>query len=284
MVVSEQTQNNTGNLMFRSQLSEFLNNNIEIQRLDSESTIDISNIIVQDQTSYHQTAIRQTMPISDLLVATSSSTASNSRSKPALVYLQNEKTQDAEQSNSSSSYEESESTCDYEEVTTKNGKRKAANIGNSDRSKRISTTSTTSSSFGAELTTRGRGGRRGARIASSLLGSVESGEDTVARFGNKTVIKGTEEYNDRRNKNNDAVKKCRAKLQEKQTEREKRLKELSEENRKLTNTVDSLNKELNVLKGILSTMKPQYTLPSDIEEKIKKLESMILANNNNSKL
>lgn len=296
MVVSDDynTLNNTSNSgynnnnhKFSRELSEFVNNNLHIldtpakQKLDSENTIDLSAIIIQDQSAY-----RKTMPLSDILAsnttiygnASSSSIASGSSAVKALAYLQSsDKNED--ESTMNTDYEESENTLDYEEPTTTSNKRKAGNI--SGRNKRLSTTSTSSST--AELAAtgkgRGRGGRRSARV-DSLLSNQDTNDDGLARFGNKYVTKGTEEYNERRNKNNDAVKKCRAKLQEKQKEREQRLKQLSEENRKLTNTVDSLNKELNVLKGILATMKPQYTIPVDIEEKIKKLESMVMANNN----
>lgn len=263
--------NNNNNHKFSRELSEFVNNNLHILESPSEKTIDLSAIIIQDQSAY-----RTTMPLSDIL-ASSSSVPSASIAVQGLVYLNRDKNED--ESTMNTDYDESENTLDYEEpTTTTSNKRKAGNING--RNKRLSTTSTSSST--AELAAtgkgRGRGGRRGARV-NSLLSNPDANDD-LARFGNKYVTKGTEEYNERRNKNNDAVKKCRAKLQEKQKEREKRLKELSEENRKLTNTVDSLNKELNVLKGILATMKPQYTIPLDIEEKIKKLESMVMANNN----
>jgi hypothetical protein len=279
MVVTQELNNNNKNNNNQSlsrELSDFLNNNLGClenstnqQKLDSERTIDLSAILIQDQTAYRRTI----MPISDLLASNQLPTI-NFDSKSTV------KNQDDNSLNTTTTtdYGESESTCDYEEVTTSK-KRKAAHI---DRSKRLSTTSTTSSSLGENSTGTGRGrGRRGARLNSVL---TNESEDVTARFGNKYVQKGTDEYNDRRNKNNDAVKKCRAKLQEKQQEREQRLKELTEENRKLTSTVDSLNKELSVLKGILATMKPQCSLPSEIEEKIKKLESMILANNFNSNI
>ena len=255
------------NSIFSRNLSEFLNTNLEVaptatntqRTVDSEKTIDLSAILLQDQGSY-----RKTMPISDLLSNNQLTTIGFNAGQKAQVHNEN----------STISYDDSEDdTCDFDAENSR--KRKAA--GNIRRNaKRLSTTSTNSSAFSGENTNNsdkgtGRGGKRSNR-------SILTDEENLARFGNKYVPKGTDEYNQRRNKNNDAVKKCRAKLQMQQEEREKRLKELSEENRKLSNTVESLNKELSVLKGILSTMKPQCSLPSDIEEKIRKLENLVLAN------
>jgi len=72
----------------------------------------------------------------------------------------------------------------------------------------------------------------------------------LARFGNKQVIKYSDEYHDRRIKNNDAVKKSRMKAKEKQKETEHKMKKLADENRTLSDRVDLLMKELHVLKSL----------------------------------
>lgn len=72
----------------------------------------------------------------------------------------------------------------------------------------------------------------------------------LARFGNKQVIKYSEEYHDRRIKNNEAVKKSRMKAKEKQKDTEQKMNKLAEENRTLNDRVDMLLKELTVLKSL----------------------------------
>ncbi|CAF0796756.1 unnamed protein product [Rotaria sp. Silwood1] len=72
----------------------------------------------------------------------------------------------------------------------------------------------------------------------------------LARFGNKQVIKYSDEYHDRRLKNNEAVKKSRLKAKEKQKESETKMTQLSKENRALNDRVDLLMKELQVLKTL----------------------------------
>jgi hypothetical protein len=72
----------------------------------------------------------------------------------------------------------------------------------------------------------------------------------LARFGNKQVIKYSDEYHDRRVKNNEAVKKSRMKAKDKQKDTEVKMNKLAEENRTLNDRVDSLMKELQVLKSL----------------------------------
>jgi hypothetical protein len=72
----------------------------------------------------------------------------------------------------------------------------------------------------------------------------------LARFGNKQVIKYSDEYHDRRIKNNEAVKKSRLKAKEKQKETECKMTQLANENRTLNDRVDLLMKELQVLKSL----------------------------------
>ena len=83
----------------------------------------------------------------------------------------------------------------------------------------------------------------------------------LARFGNKQVIKYSEDYHDRRVKNNEAVKKSRMKAKEKQKSGEEQMSQLSEENRHLNDRVDMLMKELQVLRSLYKELK--HDLPSD---------------------
>jgi hypothetical protein len=105
--------------------------------------------------------------------------------------------------------------------------------------------------------------------------------EELARFGNKYVKKYTNEYVERRVKNNVAVKKCRQKINKIQEERETRLKKLSDDNRRLNNTVESLTKELNVLKNIFLQMNPNAKLPTEIEDKLQRLENTLNPSVNN---
>lgn len=105
-----------------------------------------------------------------------------------------------------------------------------------------------------------------------MLEDAQKNQKPVVCFGNKVVPKETDEYFKRRENNNEAVKKCREKLTQKQREREERMAVLDEENKKLTNTVDSLNKELNVLKNIIIQMNPTQKLPDYITNLFKQLD------------
>jgi len=72
----------------------------------------------------------------------------------------------------------------------------------------------------------------------------------LARFGNKKVIKYSDEYHHQRLKNNESVKNSRLKAKEKQKETEGKMNKLAEENRTLNERVDSLMKELQVLRSL----------------------------------
>lgn len=69
----------------------------------------------------------------------------------------------------------------------------------------------------------------------------------------KKVAKDTEEYREKRNRNNVAVRKSRNKSKIKVMETERRVKELEEENGQLQNKIALLTKELNVLKSLFSS-------------------------------
>lgn len=77
----------------------------------------------------------------------------------------------------------------------------------------------------------------------------------LARFGNKQVIKYSDEYHDRRLKNNEAVKKSRMKAKEKQKTSEVQMSKLSEENRRLSDRLELLTKELQVLRSLYKDLK-----------------------------
>ncbi|CAF0952706.1 unnamed protein product [Rotaria sordida] len=80
----------------------------------------------------------------------------------------------------------------------------------------------------------------------------------LARFGNKQVIKYSEEYHDRRIKNNDAVKKSRLKAKERQKDTEVKMTQLANENRTLSDRVDLLMKELQVLKSLYKELNQDF--------------------------
>ncbi len=101
---------------------------------------------------------------------------------------------------------------------------------------------------------------------------LQQSEKPVVCFGNKVVVKETDEYFKRRENNNTAVKKCREKTKIKQQERENRIKKLDDENRRLMDRVETLQKELNTLKGIIIEMNPQQKLPDYIQQLLKKLD------------
>ena len=82
----------------------------------------------------------------------------------------------------------------------------------------------------------------------------------LARFGNKQVIKYSDEYHDRRVKNNEAVKKSRMKAKEKHKDTESKMTKLANENRTLSDRVDLLMKELQVLKSLYKEL--NQDLPS----------------------
>lgn len=59
---------------------------------------------------------------------------------------------------------------------------------------------------------------------------------------------------DKRNRNNVAVRKSRDKARRHQQETEDRVKDLTKENQDLQRKVEQLQKELNVIKGLFTTV------------------------------
>lgn len=80
----------------------------------------------------------------------------------------------------------------------------------------------------------------------------------------KQPPKGTEEYLDKRVRNNIAVRKSRDKAKKKQQETEQRVQELSTENENLQKKLDLLTKELNVLKSLFINV--GASLPTKFDE------------------
>ena len=78
----------------------------------------------------------------------------------------------------------------------------------------------------------------------------EAAKAKLARFGNKKVVKFSDEYHHQRLKNNESVKNSRIKAKKKQKETEVKMNKLADENRTLNDRVDSLMKELQVLKSL----------------------------------
>jgi hypothetical protein len=122
-----------------------------------------------------------------------------------------------------------------------------------------------------------RPNKRGRKPASSVQGGAgtrskfgkyvdDNTTKTLVYFGNKRVEIGTDEYDKRRKNNNEAVKKCRQKMEQEQKEREAKMTTLMDENRRLNEKVNTMSKEMEVLKGIIISMKPDNTLPEFIQK------------------
>ena len=70
----------------------------------------------------------------------------------------------------------------------------------------------------------------------------------------KAIPKDSEDYRQRRDRNNVAVRKSRDKAKQQQQETQKKVKSLSDENERLTKKCELLEKELNVLKGLFTNV------------------------------
>ena len=154
------------------------------------------------------------------------------------------------------------------------------------RSARTSTDSNTSSVIQHTIQKKKRGRRPTSMLDASnkqasnrtptkrerIIEQAQDNGNKVVCFGNKVVEKDTEEYKKRRVSNNEAVKKCRQKLMEEQKEKEDRMKRLDDENKRLNGKVESLQKELSVLKNIIMQMSPHRKIPDNLEKMIKAVE------------
>jgi hypothetical protein len=98
-------------------------------------------------------------------------------------------------------------------------------------------------------------------------------EEDYTYFGNRRVNKRTNynDYKECRLKNNEAVIRCRNKKKYEYDEKEKKLKELTDQNKELEKKVQDLENQLNCLKELLNIhMKPisQTTQLSDLIAKV----------------
>ena len=75
----------------------------------------------------------------------------------------------------------------------------------------------------------------------------------LSRAAAADVDKESDEYRDRRKRNNIAVRKSRDKAKKRQQETEVRVKELTDENEALQRRVDLLSKELATLKSLFTS-------------------------------
>lgn len=100
-------------------------------------------------------------------------------------------------------------------------------------------------------------------------GRKPSGVGPIRNNRKRAVPKDTEEYKEKRARNNIAVRKSRDKAKQKQQETQKRVESLCDENEQLQKKVDLLTKELNVLKGLFINV--GVSLPANFEELLGKL-------------
>jgi len=68
------------------------------------------------------------------------------------------------------------------------------------------------------------------------------------------IDKESDEYRDKRDRNNESVRRSRDKARQHQVETETRLEVLSSENKRLQDKVDLLEKELAILRGVFTTV------------------------------
>ena len=100
--------------------------------------------------------------------------------------------------------------------------------------------------------------RNGAR---NTLKALPAGKGQSRR---QNPMKSSDEYKEKRARNNVAVRKSRDKAKIRQQDTEDRVKILSKENDRLTKKCDLLTKELTVLKGLFTNV--GATLPKELED------------------
>jgi hypothetical protein len=96
---------------------------------------------------------------------------------------------------------------------------------------------------------------------------------SVVCFGNQVVPKETPEYVAKRVKNNEAVKKSRAKKAQENLERDEKIPELHKENDTLKANLDSLVKEINEIKDNILLLNRGRNLPDDISKLFQQFEN-----------
>lgn len=88
----------------------------------------------------------------------------------------------------------------------------------------------------------------------STPGKMPRARPSQVMVGKKLIDKSSDEYRRRRERNNVAVRRSRDKTRHKREETERRVVELEEENKKLREKLTLLNKEINVLKSLFSSV------------------------------
>ena len=78
----------------------------------------------------------------------------------------------------------------------------------------------------------------------------DSKYDEFARVNRVMLSKKSEEYRQRRERNNAAVKKSRYKTKQKTMETQRRVEQLKDENAQLERRLESLSRELNLMRDI----------------------------------
>lgn len=96
-----------------------------------------------------------------------------------------------------------------------------------------------------------------------------------ARVNRVVLPKNSDEYRERRERNNAAVKKSRFKSKQKTMETQKRVDQLKDENSQLERRVESLTRELNFMRNIFvprrsDPQQQQQLIPSSNMSKEKK--------------
>lgn len=91
---------------------------------------------------------------------------------------------------------------------------------------------------------------RSANSSSSSALEEDEANDEFARVNRVMLPKRSEEYRQRRERNNAAVKKSRFKSKQKTMETQMRVDELRRENSKLERRVETLTKELNFMRSL----------------------------------
>ena len=86
-----------------------------------------------------------------------------------------------------------------------------------------------------------------------LAGTRPSPGKMTRKTKKQAPVKNTEEWRQKRDRNNVAVRKSREKSKRRIQETENRVKELEEENRQLQSKITLLSKELNVLKSLFTS-------------------------------
>lgn len=97
---------------------------------------------------------------------------------------------------------------------------------------------------------------------SSIDNDDSDNSNEFARVNRVMLCKSSDEYRQRRERNNAAVKKSRFKSKQKTLETQKRVDQLKDENRQLERRVEALSRELNFMRTIFVPRRdPQQQQP-----------------------